>query len=100
MNTEAIEPLRLLRKALADLEAAARQAAESAAGGKNEAGERLRDALSAARSRITDAEQSLQQNLGQGAKAADRYVHENVWVSIGIAAAVAFIIGALTGRRD
>jgi ElaB/YqjD/DUF883 family membrane-anchored ribosome-binding protein len=34
------------------------------------------------------------------AKAADRYVRDHAWVSIGVAAAIAFLLGALSTRRD
>jgi ElaB/YqjD/DUF883 family membrane-anchored ribosome-binding protein len=33
-------------------------------------------------------------------RAVDRYVHDNAWVAVGIAAAAGFVFGCLVGRRD
>ena len=82
MNVDNSEPIRQLHKVLAELV------------------EQLKGALTAARTRLKEAEQSLQRDAAQGAKSADEYVHDHTWMSIGIAAAVAFLLGALTARRD
>jgi len=104
VNSEAAQPMERLRKVLAEIEGLAgtlAQAAERAAGeGQSEAVESLRGTLAAARARIKEAEQTLQRNAAHGAKAADDFVHDNTWISIGIAAAVAFLLGALTAKRD
>jgi ElaB/YqjD/DUF883 family membrane-anchored ribosome-binding protein len=100
MNSEDIDPIRQLHKVLSELESLARSTAEKAGDGGADLIEQLKGTLAAARSRIKDAEQSLQREATQGAKTADQYVHEHTWMSIGIAAAVAFLLGALTARRD
>lgn len=57
-------------------------------------------ALAGARERLDAAEQSLQGDLRRHSEAVDEFVHRNVWVSIGVAATIAFMAGALTRRRD
>ena len=100
MNQDAGEPLKQLHKVLAELENLARSAADTTGEGGSDIIERLKGTLSAAQSRIRDAEQALRRQATHGAKAADQYVHDHTWMSICIAAAVAFLLGALTTRRD
>jgi ElaB/YqjD/DUF883 family membrane-anchored ribosome-binding protein len=64
------------------------------------AGERMRAGLTHARERIAAIEGEFRASLKHGADATDHYVRANPWQSIGIAAAVAFIVGALVSRRD
>jgi ElaB/YqjD/DUF883 family membrane-anchored ribosome-binding protein len=100
MNSEDIDPIRQLHKVLSELESLARSTAEKAGDGGADLIEQLKGTLATARSRIKEAEQTLQREAAQGVKTADDYVHEHTWMSIGIAAAVAFLLGALTARRD
>ncbi len=65
-----------------------------------EAGEQLHDGLAHARKRIAAIEADLRGSLTDGADAADHYVRSNPWQSIGVAVAVAFVVGALVSRRD
>ena len=100
MNSTADQLLSQLKRVVEDLEGLA----ATAASGGTEAGaavtERLKEALSGARNRIHDLEQGLQRGAARGAKAADTYVHENAWTSIAVAAAIAFLVGMLSRRRD
>ena len=100
MNVENSDPVRKLHAVLAELENLARSTAEKAGEGGADLVEQLKDALATARSRLKEAERTLQREAAQGAKSADQYVHDHTWMSIGIAAAVAFLLGALTTRRD
>ncbi len=100
MTIESDDPIRQLHKVLSELESLARSTAEKAGDGGADLIEQLTGTLATARARIVDAEKSLQREAAQGAAAADRYVHEHTWMSIGIAAAVAFLLGAMTTRRD
>lgn len=68
--------------------------------GVGEASERVRARLTSARESIAGIEERLQDSLKRGTQAADNYVRTNPWQSIGIAVAVAFIVGALLSRRD
>jgi ElaB/YqjD/DUF883 family membrane-anchored ribosome-binding protein len=100
MKFESDDPIGQLHKVLSELESLARSTAEQAGDGGAELIEQLKGTLAAARARIKETEQSLQREATQGAATADRYVHEHTWMSIGIAAAVAFLLGAMTARRD
>jgi ElaB/YqjD/DUF883 family membrane-anchored ribosome-binding protein len=100
MNLDNTDPIKQLHKVLSELESLARSTAEKAGDGGADLIEQLKSTLAAARARIKDAEQSLQREATQGAETANQYVHEHTWMSIGIAAGVAFLLGALTARRD
>jgi ElaB/YqjD/DUF883 family membrane-anchored ribosome-binding protein len=94
------EAVKQLHKVLAELEGLAKAAAGVAGEGGSDLIGHLKGTLTAARERIKEAEQKLERDAAHGAKAADQYVHDHTWMSIGIAAAVAFLLGALTTRRD
>ena len=100
MNVENSEPIRQLHKVLAELEGLARSTAEKAGDGGADLVGQLKDALASARSRLQEAERTLQREAAEGARSADQYVRDHTWMSIGIAAAVAFLLGALSARRD
>ena len=58
-------------------------------------GERLRDA----KLRIADAEAALVDKTKAAARATDNYVNVTPWQAVGIAAAVALLLGVIIGRR-
>lgn len=66
--------------------------------------ERLQAGIRRARERLAGFEQELGREfgreLGDGARAADRYVRDHVWTAIGVTAALAFLAGLLAARRD
>ena len=100
MNLDTSDPIKQLHQVLSELESLARSTAEKAGDGGADLIEQLKGTLAAARARLKDAEQSLQREAARGAEGANQYVHEHTWMSIGVAAAVAFLLGALTARRD
>jgi ElaB/YqjD/DUF883 family membrane-anchored ribosome-binding protein len=72
----------------------------------NVAGERAQDArsraaesLRQARQRLQGVEEELVTRARDAAKDTDRYVRDNPWQSIGIAAGVGLLLGLLIGRR-
>ena len=77
------------------LKATADQAGEKIAGLRARIQERLR----AARVRLADAEAVLVEKSRAAARAADQYVHENPWKSVGVAAGIGFLVGFILGRR-
>ena len=99
-SMDTADSVKQLHKVLTELEALAKAAAGAAGEGGSDLISRLKGTLAAARDRIKEAEQKLEHGAAHGAKAADQYVHDHTWMSIGIAAAVAFLLGALTSRRD
>jgi len=65
-----------------------------------EAGDRMRAGLARTREKISAIEAEVRGSLQDGVDATDHYVRANPWQSVGIAAAVAFVVGALVSRRD
>lgn len=89
-----------LHTLVAELEGLAKHAASAAENGGSDVAEHFKGALTGARERLQDLEHSLERDLKKHTRTVDRYVHDNAWVSIGVAAAVAFLLGALARRRD
>ena len=77
------------------LRATAGQAGEKIAGLR--AG--LQDRLTAAKHKLEDLEDVVVENAKAAGRAADDYVHDHPWRSVGIAAGVGLVIGLLIGRR-
>jgi ElaB/YqjD/DUF883 family membrane-anchored ribosome-binding protein len=77
------------------LKATAGDVSEQAVKARTRATESLRNA----RTRLTEAQQDLMARARASARAADEYVHENPWPTIGVAAGVGFVFGLLIGRR-
>ena len=97
-NTE--RTLNELNKLVGDLEALLKGAAGAAAQQAGEAGEKLSAGLADARERLEAVEDNLVRNVKRNARRADRYVHDNPWPAIGVAAAAAFLLGVLLSRRN
>jgi ElaB/YqjD/DUF883 family membrane-anchored ribosome-binding protein len=89
-----------LQRVLGDLEQVVKGAMNNASGQAEEVADKIRNALDKAQGRIDEAEQVLGRNLRHGAKVADVYVKDNVWMSLGVMAAVAFVVGFAMGRRQ
>lgn len=62
--------------------------------------ERIQENLSAAKVRLSAAEEAVIAKTKQAARATDEYVHENPWKAVGIGAAVGLIVGILISRRQ
>lgn len=77
------------------LKATASQAGDKAADLRAKIQNRLADA----KVRIADAEAAVIDKAKRAGRAADDYVHDNPWRSVGIAAGVGLVIGLLIGRR-
>ncbi|MEI8162357.1 MAG: DUF883 family protein [Betaproteobacteria bacterium] len=60
---------------------------------------RTQDRLAAAKIKLADAEAAVVDKAKQVGRAADDYVHDNPWRSVGVAAGFGFIVGLLIGRR-
>jgi ElaB/YqjD/DUF883 family membrane-anchored ribosome-binding protein len=88
-----------LRAVVADAEALLSASADEAGAGLREARERAAESLGAARARLAELEEDLKTRAREAAGQADRYVRDNPWQSIGVAAAVGFVAGLLIARR-
>ncbi|MCC7150778.1 MAG: DUF883 domain-containing protein [Rubrivivax sp.] len=88
-----------LRQVVADaeelLQLTAGDARESVSGLR----ERMQQRLSDARLRLLDLQASATEKAKAASMAADDYVHDNPWRSVGIGAGVGLLIGLLIGRR-
>ena len=77
------------------LRATAGQAGDKVAEIRN----RAQEHIVVAKAKLADAEAAIVAKAKQAGRAADDYVHENPWGSVGIAAGVGFLVGLLIGRR-
>jgi ElaB/YqjD/DUF883 family membrane-anchored ribosome-binding protein len=91
------EDLQKIMNEVEDLVKATLGTAGERAGG---AAERLQAGIGQVRDRLAAFEQGLGREFKQGARLADRYVHDNAWLAVGVAAAAAFLLGVFAARRD
>lgn len=84
---------------VADTEELLRATAGQAGEKVNEIRARAQDRLNVAKLKLAEAEVILVDKAKQVGRAADDYVHDNPWSSVGMAAGVGFLIGLLVGRR-
>jgi ElaB/YqjD/DUF883 family membrane-anchored ribosome-binding protein len=77
-----------------------RMAADGIGSRAEDMSEELTATLRSARERLEEIERDLQRALKRGARSADRYAREHPWQAIAIAAAAAFILGALLVSRS
>lgn len=98
MSTTAERMIEDLHKVISEIDELVREAATEAGDGKVGRIPALRGALANARARVTDLKDTMGKDVKTRAQTANRYVRENAWVSIGTAAAAAFIAGLLIGR--
>jgi ElaB/YqjD/DUF883 family membrane-anchored ribosome-binding protein len=88
-----------LRRVVEDAETLLRQTANLAGDGIEDARERATDSLRSARERISALEDEVLGKARDAARQTDRYVRDNPWQSVGIAAGVGLILGVLISRR-
>jgi ElaB/YqjD/DUF883 family membrane-anchored ribosome-binding protein len=100
MNSGTEKVLDDLQKVLGELEHVVKGAMSSAGGHADDVADKVRAALDRAQGRIDDAQETMGKSLRRGARATDEYVKDNVWMSMGIMAAVAFVVGFSLARRQ
>ena len=88
-----------LRQVIVDVEELLKATAGQAGERVSEARQRAEQTLRATRLRLGELEGEALDHAREAAGEADRYVRENPWQSIGIAAGVAFLVGVLISRR-
>ncbi len=88
-----------LRTVVADaeelLKLTADELSESTAGLR----ERLRDRLARAKDGLLDLQDNAAERAKAAGRAADDYVHDHPWTSIGIGAGIGLLVGLLISRR-
>jgi len=88
-----------LRRVVEDAELLLRETANLAGERVDEGGGRAAESLQAARDRLTVLEEEVLGKARDAAKDAERYVRDNPWQSVGLAAGIGLIIGVLISRR-
>ena len=88
-----------LRVMIADAEALLKMTAEHAGEGAAEVRGRVQQRLAQAKADLLNLEQVAVAKARAAGQAADQFVHENPWKSMGVAAGVGLLIGLLVGRR-
>lgn len=88
-----------LRRVIADAEDLLEATVDVSGAGIKELRERTRENLVQARERLADVDAAVRASARRAAAAADEYVHDNPWPSIGMAAALGLLVGVLLNRR-
>ena len=88
-----------LRIMIADAEELLRVTADQAGGAASEVRSRIQSRLDSARQELTQLQEAAVAKVKAAGHAADEYVHENPWKSVGVAAGIGLVIGLLIGRR-
>jgi ElaB/YqjD/DUF883 family membrane-anchored ribosome-binding protein len=88
-----------LRVVVDDAEALLKATAGQAGEKVDKVRHRAEESVRQARERLGEIEGEIRARADEAARTTDRYVHENPWGAIGIAAGVAFMLGLLAGRR-
>lgn len=88
-----------LRVVVEDAEALLKASAGQAGEKMEQARHRAEESVKAARARLDDLDGELRARAREAVQTTDRYVHENPWGAIGMAAGIGFILGLLSGRR-
>jgi ElaB/YqjD/DUF883 family membrane-anchored ribosome-binding protein len=88
-----------VRQVIADFEALLKATAGEAGDRVGEVRHRAERTLHQARQRLEDLEDDTLEKARRAAGDADRYVRDNPWQSIAVAAGVAFLLGVLVSRR-
>jgi ElaB/YqjD/DUF883 family membrane-anchored ribosome-binding protein len=90
------------RKLLADFNAVVSEADELLKLIADEGGDkasalrtRVEDNLNSAKKRLRNLEDAVVEKTRAGARATDEYVHENPWQTVGVAAGLSAIVGAV-----
>lgn len=88
-----------IRSVIADGEDLLKAAADVSSEGFAVARQKFEKKLGSAKARLADASQAAVEKTKETAAVANRYVHDNPWPAIGVAAAAGLLIGFLAGRR-
>lgn len=84
---------------VADAEELLRATANQAGDKAVELRSKIQNRLADAKVRLADAEAAVVDKAKLVGRAADDYVNDNPWRSVGVAAGIGFIVGLLIGRR-
>jgi len=88
-----------LRLVVADAEELLRTTAGQAGEGAAELRDKVQASIARARDGLAQAQDAALAKARAAGRAADDYVHDNPWRSIGVAAGFGLLVGLLIGRR-
>ena len=88
-----------LRVVATDLEELLRATAQQAGARADAARTRAEESLRAARARLEEAGLEMAERTRDAAREADRYVRDNPWQAVGLAAGLGLIAGLVLARR-
>lgn len=88
-----------IKSVIADGEDLLKAAADVSGEGFALARQKFEKKLGSAKARLADTSQAAVEKTKETAAVANRYVHDNPWPAIGIAAAAGLLIGFLATRR-
>lgn len=88
-----------LRVVVSDVEELLRATASQTGDRISEARARAEESLRTARVRLEEAGEEVAARTREAARETERYVQDNPWQSVGIAAGLGFLLGYLIGRR-
>jgi ElaB/YqjD/DUF883 family membrane-anchored ribosome-binding protein len=84
-----------LKQVVADTEELLRATAGQTEEKVRAARHRAEETMKGAKARLVEVEEAVVAEAKAAAKATDRYVHDNPWQAVGIAAGVSFLVGWL-----
>lgn len=88
-----------LRVVIADAEELLRMTADQAGEGAADIRSRVQARMNEAKADLVHLQEAAVAKAKEAGHAADEFVHENPWKSIGIAAGVGLVMGLLVSRR-
>ena len=88
-----------IKSVIADGEDLLKAAAEVSGEGFAGARQKFEKKLVNAKARLAEASQAAVEKTKESAAVANRYVHDNPWSAVGVAAAAGLLIGFLAARR-
>jgi Uncharacterized conserved protein len=88
-----------LRVVIADAEELLRMTADQAGEGVADLRSRIQARMNQAKTDLVHLQEAAVAKAKAAGHAADEFVHDNPWKSIGIAAGIGLVVGLLVGRR-
>jgi ElaB/YqjD/DUF883 family membrane-anchored ribosome-binding protein len=88
-----------LKVVIADAEELLRLTAGDLSAGTGDVRMRLQERLADARHGLLKLQEKATEKAKAAGRAADDYVHDHPWKSVGIAAGIGLVVGMLIGRR-